>query len=170
MKKKLFVITSLLLMSVLTWAQAPSDDIFQKYAKKEGVELSAMSGFMLKPFVDGLTSSLNESEKEKITEYLKNVTSITLVQTVNQNSQLVSELMTEANKLAQNGKYTQLLAQKNNDLSFKLISLKNKDNITTELLGFGSIGNEAAIVSVQGKFTDAMIKELLAKAIQQFNK
>ena len=167
MKKLLFILLVVIILPAVVQAQLPSDALFQKYANKEGAEVSAISGFMLKPFVENLISSLAEADKEKARQYMNNISSIAIVQSSGKDNKLKKEIMDEANKISKNSKYSELISMKKDNQNFKVVNLNNNGKIT-EILGFGSDSNEMMLVSIQGTFTEAMIKDVLATASKYF--
>ena len=169
MKKLFFVLILLAIMPFVSLAQVPSDAFFQKYTNQEGVDITSIAGFMLKPFADSYTSSLtlNDADKKKLTEYINSISSITLAQAPS-GSAKAKELVSEIDKISKNKKYTELFSTKSNGATIKILSHQDGNNIT-EILGFGGDGKESMAVSLQGTFTEAMIKDVLSRAVEMMN-
>lgn len=170
MRKLLFVLILFVVLPFVSLAQVPSDSFFQKYTNSDGVEITAIAGFMLKPFADTYTSSitLSDADKKKLSDYIGSISSITMAQAPN-GSAKVKELVTEIDKVSKNKKYTELFSTKSNGATIKILSHKDGNNIT-EILGFGGDGKESMAVSIQGKFTEAMIKDVLSRAVEMMSK
>lgn len=170
MKRVFYLVVAVVLLPLLTMAQAPSDTFFQKYNEKQGIEVMAISGFMLKPFIDNLTTQLKQDEKDEINKYIDNISSVAIATTTQKDLPVNKDLLDEAGKLSKNGKYVAQFSQKRDDIVFTVFTHKN-NNLITEILGYGhNQHGEAMVVSVQGKFTEKMIKDALAKAMASVTK
>ncbi|MDR1055293.1 MAG: DUF4252 domain-containing protein [Prevotellaceae bacterium] len=163
MKRTLLIVLIIVTFPLFSIAQLPSDAIFQKYADKEGYEVSLIPGLLLKPIAESYISSIKGEAKDKATAYLKNVTNIGILQINGQSEKRRKELLDEAGKLIKNSKYTDLISAKDDNLSIKIVTHKVGDQVT-EILGLGDNGGETILVSIQGTFTEAMIKEALNTA------
>ena len=167
MRKILFAILLAMVLPLVGFAQLPSSGIFEKYKNKEGFEITAIPSFLIKSFAESMTSSLKDDEKELVTKCIKSVSSLSFI-TANSSTSGVNNFLTEAGKLSNNSKYTELISVKQGTSSMKIVSHKNGSTIT-EILGFGGDESQKVLFSVQGNFTEALIKEVVAKA-QKYNK
>jgi hypothetical protein len=164
--KRILLIASLLIISIINYAGLPSDAVFQKYSATEGIDISAIPSFLLKPFVENIIINLKDEDKAKITVYLDKINNICIAKT-NANTKLGKSFLKEANKLSINTEYAELIHLKDTNSMVKIVSHKANNNID-EILAYGLNNNEVLLVSIQGEFTEAMINEIVKEAVKRF--
>ena len=167
MKKTLFIILISVVMPVLTWAQMPSDALFQKYNNKEGISITALAGAFLKPYADNIIASLSTSEKEIAEKCIKSITSVVVARTSGQDTQVKKDLLNDMVNALKKAEYQELIAFNQNNISIKVKTFKEGDTYK-EVLTYVNVNNnnDVVLVSVQGLFSEAMINEVMAFAQQ----
>ena len=158
MMKKLKILMVMLLAIVVVKAQSPADELFDKYAGKEGFTTVFISKYMFDLF-SNIEST--DPEAKEMNEVISKLTGIKIL-SLEKPDESINFLKEMKKKISTDG-YKELMVIKEKDQDVQFLMRESGDKIA-ELLLVVSGGGENVLISIQGEIDMKNISKL-AKAM-----
>lgn len=152
--KRIQILAIVLFAMVVSKAQSPADELFDKYAGKEGFTTVYISKYMFDLF-SNIEST--DPEAEEMTEAISNLTGIKILASEKPDESV--NFMKEMKKKISSGGYKELMIVKEENQDVQFLVRENGDRIS-ELLLIVSGEGENVLMSIQGDIDMKNISKL----------